>query len=288
MKEKKSNILSTIDTKTKVLALISLIAEALFLGSLPTLPSNHTVYALITCATILIISIIGIIMVELAEIKSSDKMKADNAQSFNLKKELSEIVSLELSKHCKYNKKDNLNCVIDFYETYRHINWKKYIDNTNYTIDIVVYYFDSWINTNYENLIDFFSKPNAKIRIFVSDPHNEHNINYIQRLFPDSSKDELIKKIETTGQKLYEVIKKATNKTNSKAEFYYFPNILSYSLQVFDNKTMIYSIFEMYRDFKIDSPAIIIDLEKSSHLTEFVKKEIENIKKDSKLIKNGA
>ena len=71
--ESKATILSKIDTKTKVLALVSLIAEALFLGSLATLPSDQTLYALITCAAILIITIIGIVIVEVVETRRPDK-----------------------------------------------------------------------------------------------------------------------------------------------------------------------------------------------------------------------
>jgi len=70
-KESRVGILSTIDTKTKVLALIALIAEALFLGSLTVLPSDQTLYALITCAAILVVTIIGIVIVEIAETRIS-------------------------------------------------------------------------------------------------------------------------------------------------------------------------------------------------------------------------
>lgn len=58
------DILRTIDTKTKVLALISLLAEALFGASLTKLPKEQTLYALIVCAAILVITIIGIVIIE--------------------------------------------------------------------------------------------------------------------------------------------------------------------------------------------------------------------------------
>lgn len=71
--EKRSNILSQIDSKTKVLALITLIAEGLFLGSLVKLSANQIIYALIICASILVISIIGIVLIELKGDKQSSR-----------------------------------------------------------------------------------------------------------------------------------------------------------------------------------------------------------------------
>lgn len=63
-KEKRTKILAVLDTRTKVLGLISLIAEALFLGSIFTLPKNHIIFALLICAVILIVTIIGIVIIE--------------------------------------------------------------------------------------------------------------------------------------------------------------------------------------------------------------------------------
>lgn len=73
--ESRVGILSTIDTKTKVLALVALIAEALFLGSLIVLPVDQVLYALITCAVILVVTIIGIVIVEIAETRISGKAR---------------------------------------------------------------------------------------------------------------------------------------------------------------------------------------------------------------------
>lgn len=70
-KDSRLGILSTIDTKTKVLALIALVAEALFLGSLSTLRGDQALYALITCAAILVVTIVGIVIVEVMETRIS-------------------------------------------------------------------------------------------------------------------------------------------------------------------------------------------------------------------------
>ncbi len=67
-----AGILDKIDSKTKVLALITLIAEALFLGSLATLPKEQILYALMVCTLVLIVSIIGIVLIELKDHGSVD------------------------------------------------------------------------------------------------------------------------------------------------------------------------------------------------------------------------
>lgn len=60
----RKGLLSAVDSRTKVLALIALVAEALFLGSLATLPAEHTIWALAVSATILVVTIVGIVVVE--------------------------------------------------------------------------------------------------------------------------------------------------------------------------------------------------------------------------------
>ena len=62
-----TNIIAKLDTKTKVLGLIALVAEALFLGALTVLRDQQLLFALLTCAGILIIAIIGIVVVEVTE-----------------------------------------------------------------------------------------------------------------------------------------------------------------------------------------------------------------------------
>jgi hypothetical protein len=72
--EARGGLLKSIDTRTKVLALVGLIAEALFLGSLVALPSHHALYALITCAVILVVIVLGIVFLES---RGTDYRKSD-------------------------------------------------------------------------------------------------------------------------------------------------------------------------------------------------------------------
>ena len=67
---KRSGILTTLDSKTKVMGLIALVAEALFLGSLATLPAEQTIWALTICAVILVITLVGMVVVEVTEARA--------------------------------------------------------------------------------------------------------------------------------------------------------------------------------------------------------------------------
>ena len=61
--EERKGILQALYTRTKVLGLTALIAEALFLGAATLLPEDQVLYALIVCATILVITILGIVRI---------------------------------------------------------------------------------------------------------------------------------------------------------------------------------------------------------------------------------
>jgi hypothetical protein len=62
-----AEILANVDTKTKVLGLIALVAEALFVAALAVLRGQYALYALCACATILVVTIIGIVIIEVTE-----------------------------------------------------------------------------------------------------------------------------------------------------------------------------------------------------------------------------
>ncbi len=65
--ENRATILAAIDSPTKVMALIALVAEGLFLGSLAVIPSADTFWAMIVCAIILVFMIVGIAAVQIVE-----------------------------------------------------------------------------------------------------------------------------------------------------------------------------------------------------------------------------
>jgi hypothetical protein len=75
-KENRKAVLASIDTKTKVLALVTLVIEATFLGSIVALPKDKVFAALVVCAFVFAIVVIGVILIELAEVRRKEPASA--------------------------------------------------------------------------------------------------------------------------------------------------------------------------------------------------------------------
>jgi hypothetical protein len=162
--------------------------------------------------------------------------------------------------------------LLEFHQTFRNVDWKRKLLEAREHIDIVVYYFDSWVNTNFNELVSFFQRPKTSIRVFVADPDAPGILEEVQRLFPEYSKENVREKIMRTGQRIREAAKNA-GASEERVSFYLVPHMLSYSFQVIDKSQCILSIFEMSRNLKIDSPAFVLDLARNRHLDEYFAKE---------------
>ncbi len=164
-----------------------------------------------------------------------------------------------------------------FHESYRQVDWKSIISQANHSLNIVVYYWDKWVEEHRQALEDFLRKPHAVIRFFFSE-----DIEGVHRLFPSHSIQELKQKIERTHQPLQQFLKDK-RLSSSKVSVHFQPHLLNYALQCIDDKLLILSFFEMFRkERQVDSPAMIIDLEKSPHLRSFYQKELMGFEKNSK------
>ena len=173
-----------------------------------------------------------------------------------------------------------------FHETYRQVDWKSLLNEASRQIDIVVYYFDSWVNSNYDDIVQYFGKPGTKMRVFVADPEDEAVLSNVQRLFPEYRPDEIKGKIERTGERLAAALAHAGG-NSGRLEFYHVPHVLNYSIQTVDGKILVLSVFEMFRKRKIDSPAVIVDLQYSTQVGAFWQKELDGLVASSKRIGLG-
>lgn len=182
----------------------------------------------------------------------------------------------------KLKNEQALNCnLVEFNETFREVDWKQKLSKANHHIDIVVYYFDSWIVMNFNELVAFLQKPKTTIRIIVADPEVPSVIDELLRLFPEYSKETIREKVIKTGTLMRDVAKNA-GVSEERISFYLSPHPLSYSAQVIDNKQLIISIFEMTRKLKIDSPAFTIDLINNKLVSNFIDKELKELEKEAK------
>lgn len=168
-------------------------------------------------------------------------------------------------------------------ESYRQVDWKRTLSSATKSVDLVAYYFDSWVNSNFDALVRFFENPGAKLRLFQSDPHVPSNLDELRRLFPEYSADELTMKVLRTGSRIAEAAQLAQAQP-TQLEVRFLQTRLSYSAQCVDKALLHVSVFEMFRKNRIDSPVTVFDLNKSAHLKRYWEKELSGLLHDSKQI----
>ncbi len=108
----------------------------------------------------------------------------------------------------------------------------------------------------------------------------------LKLLFPEYREDQLRSKVIGTRKKIAGAAE-AVGASPERVELYYYPYYLNYSAICFDDKILILSLFEFNRIREINSPAIILNLEKSPKIKEFWEKELEKLTKLSKEIEFG-
>lgn len=173
---------------------------------------------------------------------------------------------------------EGIGCLEKFHETFYDFEWKELIESAEKEIDIAVYYFDAWLKRNQDSLEVFFKKPNTKLRIILSDP--DQNMEAIKRLYPDHNEDSLKEKINNTKTRALSLLNKA-GANSSRLEVYLYPHQLSYAIQSFDNTKVVLSVFEMFREDRVQSPLFLLNLTKSEKTKHFITKEIDGLIKDS-------
>ena len=206
----------------------------------------------------------------------------------NLRAALGPICNEIRSNITKYGSRSKQNMdkypsLVAFHDTFRGVDWPSLLTQANSTIDIIVYYFDSWVNTNYDLLIDFFRKPGTRIRVFVADPYNEEIMSNLERLYSESSREVLLHKVTHTKERFQSALKDAHGQAG-QFEFYYVPFVLNYAVQCIDDDFLVLSFFDMFRQQRIDSPAVIVKLDASEHLERFWRNEFAGIIRSAKRI----
>lgn len=159
--------------------------------------------------------------------------------------------------------------LLEFHESYRKVNWDSLIQQAEHSLTIVVYYWDKWVKEHEKSLQQFLKKPSAKIQFFFSD-----NLAEVQKLFPNNTREQLEEKIRLTYQPLQKLAPDQVSVT-------FLPQLLNYSMQAIDDKILVLSFFEMFRQEQVDSPALVLDLEKSQNLKKFYTKEIKGLRDNS-------
>ena len=161
--------------------------------------------------------------------------------------------------------------LLQFQESYRQVDWATLLAEAQESLTIMVYYWDKWVYQHEAELWRFLQKPGSKIQFFFSS-----NLEEVQKLFPKNTQEQLSQKIRATYQPLQDLLK-AHELPAEKVSVRFLPRPLNYSLQCIDNRILVLSFFEMFRTEQVDSPALVIDLERSPHLQKFYQKELKGL-----------
>ncbi len=157
-----------------------------------------------------------------------------------------------------------------FYSNFRLIPWAELLRDAR-SIDISVCYWDSWVKANWEPLTKFFAR-GGSMRIFLPDPREADVLGVVCQRFPEHPNETLKFKIVNTGLRLYEALQ-ASGSKSARLETYFFSQSLNYSAVRFDGRQVLLSVYEQFREERIDSSAVLINLSADQHLLDYWDKE---------------
>lgn len=171
-----------------------------------------------------------------------------------------------------------------FYPSFRKIDWEEIIGEAD-SLDIIVVYFDSWVDNNREELLAIFRRGGA-IRLYITDPDADVAMQATNERFPEHSRDDLSERVRGTAQKLHALWKESAS-YHAHLEVHLYPGVLNYAAVRADEDQVLLSVYEHHRQRRIDSPAMLLDLRQSSAMRDFWDKELRHLLERSRLAEPG-
>lgn len=182
----------------------------------------------------------------------------------------------------------------EYKENFYDVDWGSVIINSK-KMDIIVCYFDTWIQKNREE-IKTFLKQGGELNIFIGNPEIDYVLKTILDRFPENKKvmngeKNLLNKIYGTCKKIKQYAKEVSSEMGDdriykNVNIYMMSQSPNYSAIISNMCTVYFSSYEQFRDKrkKIQSPIFIIDIQRSINMRNFWEKELEGyIKKSTKL-----
>ena len=125
------------------------------------------------------------------------------------------------------------------------LNWKEIIRSAR-TLDIVVFYYGSWIREHYDEFVLFFRK-GGSLRLIVSDPEDDELMEAARKyFFPKLSTADLKAKVLATFDALRAAATEAGN-PEAVVNAFSFSNLLHYSYVLKDDQELYFSAYEQFR-----------------------------------------
>jgi hypothetical protein len=160
------------------------------------------------------------------------------------------------------------------FDNHRKIDWASVLD-TSHSMDIAVCYWDSWVKSNWEHLIDFF-KRGGHIRLIIPSTTLEAAVSSAHRNFPRYSRDRFIEKVNDTARFMYQALTESGSYVGS-LEVYFLKGGLNYAAIRVDNKVIYLSFYEHSNKVRIGAPSILLPLDSSEYLREYWSEEFASL-----------
>ena len=166
---------------------------------------------------------------------------------------------------------------VTVFEDYNAINWQVLFSNCT-KLDICVHYFDTFIR-NHRDLFASIFQRGGSIRIILPNYNNSEVVKRILRRFPEYQLSEIKTKIKQTKYKI-ETIKEEVGNPKSKFEAFFTNEIGYYCGLKFNKDKLVLSFYDHIRDKqKIESPTILVQLQKNKKIGKWFEKEFNGLTK---------
>src|SRR5271166_4562270 len=160
------------------------------------------------------------------------------------------------------------------YDVFDHIPWQQLFSNCA-RIDIVVHYFDTWINSNFSLLQDFFNR-GGTVRLVIPNFKNTSLVHTIKQRFPESTEDQIVTKIRQTPDR-FEKILQNSKRRDANLEVCHIDDMILYCGIRFDDRVLVLSMYEHVRELRVSNPGFVIPLDQYPQTREWFDKEFSGL-----------
>jgi len=171
--------------------------------------------------------------------------------------------------------------VISFYNCWSDVDWRKELKQSK-KIEIVVTYWSRWVAEYMDELV-FMLNNGGSISVVLSSPLDDDSVSQVQKMYPEHTTETMREKIFLTTSRLKSTYQKA-RVTSDDFEVFYYPERMNYAAIKFDDKRLFLGVYEHFREHKVASPAMLLDLTKSQHLYDFWERQFKEFSKRSERV----
>ena len=171
--------------------------------------------------------------------------------------------------------------VINFYNCWSDVDWRKELQRSS-KVEIIVTYWSSWVAEYMDELVALLNR-GGSISIVLSSPLDDDCVKQIQKMYPEHTAETMRGKIELTTSRLKAVYRKS-RVSDEDFKVFYYPERMNYASVRFDEKRLFLGVYEHFREHKVESPAMLLDLTKSDVLNSFWKRQYTEFNKRSQRV----